>query len=171
MTLQKQAPTVRRPGIIANPADGCKAAAEFFGDRRRQPGVRVVESAREQIAFTGAVQRKQPSVTFARIPFPRRNQQIHFASQPRQRRHHRAAGAVFHHQLRNKKRIRKIGERVAESLLRVHAPQRVEIGVSVFADAHRYVNCGEVISRGGRSETQFFLDRKIFHPDLNFSYL
>jgi hypothetical protein len=28
-------------------------------------------------------------------------------------------------------------------LLRVHAPQRVEISVSVFANEHRYVNCGE----------------------------
>jgi hypothetical protein len=35
--------------------------------------VRIVQPAREQIAFTGAVQRKQARITFARIPFPRRN--------------------------------------------------------------------------------------------------
>lgn len=96
----------------------------------------IVETAREKIAFTGAVQPKQPRVTFARIPFPRCDQQIHFASQPRQRRHHRAPRAVFHHQLRNKQRVRKIGERVLESLLRVHASQRVEIGFSVGSNVH-----------------------------------
>ena len=105
--------------------------------------MRIVQTARDEIAFADAVQREQPRVTFARIPFPRRNQQIHFASQPSQRSHHRAPRAIFHHELRNKQRIREVRERVAESLLRVHAPQRVEISVSVFANEHRYVNCGE----------------------------
>jgi len=143
MLLQNQPSAIRRPRVVANPAQSCKAAAEFLGDRRRQPGVRIVQTARDEIAFADAVQREQPRVTFARIPFPRRNQQIHFASQPRQRSHHRSPRAVFHHQLRNKQRVRKIRERVVESLLRVHAPQCVEIGVSVFANEHGYMNCGE----------------------------
>jgi hypothetical protein len=134
--LQNQAAAIRRPRVIANPAEGCKTASEFLGDRRRQPGVRVVESACEQIAFTSAVQRKQPRVPFARTPLALRDQQIHFASQARQQSHHRAPRTVFHHQLRNKKRIREIGERIIESLLRVHASQSIEIGVSIFTNAH-----------------------------------
>ena len=44
---------------------------------------------------------------------------------------------VFENQLRDKKRAFEIREWIAKSLRRVHAPKRIEISRSVFADAHK----------------------------------
>ena len=54
--LRKKPLAVRRPGIVAEPAEGFEAASEAFRDARRNPGVRVIESEREQIAFASAMQ-------------------------------------------------------------------------------------------------------------------
>ena len=47
-----------------------------------------------------------------------------------------ASSVFFEDQLRHEQRAFEIRQRVAETLRRVHAAQRVEIGGRVFADAH-----------------------------------
>ena len=104
--------------------------------------MRVVEAAREQIAFAGGVQREQVRISLARIPCPCAavnlavHEQIHLARKSRERRHHGAAGVILDDELRDKDRISKIGKRIIEALPRVHAAQRIEIGFRVFADEH-----------------------------------
>lgn len=98
--------------------------------------MRVVEAAREEILFAGAMQLQEARVTFARIPCSGIGEQVHFAGNARERRHHRAAGVVFDDELRDENRIREIRERVVEALARVHRAKSVEIGFSVSADAH-----------------------------------
>jgi len=61
-----QPSAIRRPGVVAEPAEGFEAATEAFCDARREPGVRVVEAAGEEIAFAGAMQSEEASVTLAR---------------------------------------------------------------------------------------------------------
>jgi hypothetical protein len=152
--LQAQMTAIRRPGIVADPAEGFEAAAESPGDGRREPGVRVFEAAREQILLGGAMQREQASVAFARLlfgriflrrlPFPvavlrarsRVHQQIQLAGEPRERSHGHRAGVVFDNKLRNEERVIEIRERVIEALARVDAAQRVQISRRVFTDEH-----------------------------------
>lgn len=144
-----QAAAVGSPRVVANPSERFEAASKALGDRRREPGVCVVESAREKIAFASGVQREQAGVTFARpgpvgalLPFSRIailvaiDEQIHLARESRERRHGHAARVILHDQLRNEDRIGEVGERVTEALARVHAAQRVEIGFRVFANEH-----------------------------------
>jgi len=98
--------------------------------------VRVVEAAREEILLAGAMQLEQSRVTFARVPCFGIGEQVHFAGNARERRHHRAAGVVFDDELRDENRICEIRERVVEALARVHAAQSVKIGFGVGADEH-----------------------------------
>ena len=114
--------------------------------------MRVVEAAREEVAFAGAVQREKLSVTLTRIRFVGTaipcpapagivsivaiDQQIHLAREPRERGHHGAAVVVLDQELRNEDRVGEVREGVVEALACVHAAQRVEIGFGVFADQH-----------------------------------
>ena len=95
--------------------------------------MRVVKAAREQVAFARAVQRQQALVTFARLPFRGIGQHVHLAGELRERRHHRAARVVLHHELRDEDRVGDTRKRVAKALPRMHAAQRVKIGFVVFA--------------------------------------
>jgi hypothetical protein len=124
-----------------------QSAAEAARDWRRKPCVRVVEAAREQVAFAGGVQREELRQAFARIPFSALaavHEQIHFAGEARERGHRDAAGVVFDDEFRNENRVGEIWERVIEALACVHAAERVEVGGSVFADEQEYVECGGV---------------------------
>ena len=67
-----QPSAIRRPGVVADPAERFEAASESARDLRREPGVRVVEAAREQVLFAGAMEREELGVTFTRIPCPAR---------------------------------------------------------------------------------------------------
>lgn len=115
----------------------------------------VVESAREKIAFAGAMERNQMRVTFTRprlagaaIPFPFEilaiHEQVHFAREARKRRHYGAAAVILDNQLRDENWIGEVRERVVESLAGVHAAQGVEIGVGVFADEHDVSGAADV---------------------------
>ncbi len=77
---------VGRPDVIAEPAETRDAFAEFFRDRRREPGVHIFEAALPGVAFGGGVQRKQPLPAFARRARARIEQQIRFRGQAQQRR-------------------------------------------------------------------------------------
>ena len=108
----------------------------------------IVETTRKKIALAFTMERQKMRVTFARIPRPFRSafvtiyEEIHFARQSRERRHHRATVVVFDDEFRNKDRVREIRERVVEALARMHAAQRVEISGRVFADEHDLAGTG-----------------------------
>ena len=65
-----QPAAIRRPGVVADPAEGFEAASEAPGDARWEPGVRVVEAARQKVAFPGAMQREEPFEPLARSDGP-----------------------------------------------------------------------------------------------------
>jgi len=96
--------------------------------------MRVVETARQQVAFARRMQREQARVTFARLPFRGIGEHVHLAREAREGRHHRAASVIFHDELRDENRVGEIWKRVAEALSRVYAAQRVKIRFGVFAD-------------------------------------
>ena len=97
--------------------------------------MRVVEAAREEIAFAGAVQREQAREAVARGACVGIGEQIHLAGEARERSHHGAAGVIFQDELRDKDGVAQIREGVVEALSGVHAAKSGEIGFRVFADS------------------------------------
>jgi hypothetical protein len=57
---------VRRPGVVAIPAELRDALAELPRDGRRQPGVDVFEAALPGVALRCGMQRQQPLPALAR---------------------------------------------------------------------------------------------------------
>jgi hypothetical protein len=131
-----KAVAVRRPGVVANPAERFEAAAEAACDGRRQPGVYIIEAAREKIAAPGFVQREQARVAFARRAGVGIGEQVHLAGDTRERCADGAAGVIVNDELRDEDRIGEIGEGAIEALARVDATERVEIGGGICANVH-----------------------------------
>ena len=77
---------VRRPGVIAEPAEALEALAEFFRDGWRQPGVDVFEAALPGVALGGGVQREQPLPALARRAGAGIEQQVRLCGEAQQRR-------------------------------------------------------------------------------------
>jgi hypothetical protein len=156
---------VRRPGVVADPTERLEAASESFGDRRGEPGVRVVEAARAQILLAGKVELQHSGEALAGASGIRVREHIDFAREPCECSHHGAAIVIFHNQLGDENRVRNVRERVVESLACVHAPQRVQIGIGVGADTHslehavtqermRARDClGDIEGRGARGNS------------------
>ncbi len=130
------------------------------GPKRRATGggsraCGVFESARQKALFAGAMQRQEIRESLASTVIPERliveprqrasslprrlvsafaiHQQIHLASEPRERCHHRASAAILDDELRDEERIGEVRERVSETLRGMHSAQGVEIGFCVFA--------------------------------------
>ncbi len=97
--------------------------------------MRVVEAARDKVAFAGAIELGEPRITLARLPFPGIGEQVHLARQAGERSHHGAA-RIFDDEFRNEIRVGEVRKRVVEALARVHAAQRVEVGFGVGANVH-----------------------------------
>src|SRR6266850_8080297 len=77
---------VRRPGVIAEPAEALDALAEFFRDGWRQPGVDVFEAALPGVALGCGLQRENPSPAVARRACFPIEEQVRFRRQPQQNR-------------------------------------------------------------------------------------
>ncbi len=77
-------PAVGRPGVVANPAECLEALAESFRDPGRQPGVRVVETSRKQVALPRAVEPEHTLEAIAWIARVRVREQIHLACEARE---------------------------------------------------------------------------------------
>ena len=137
-----EATAVRRPDVVADPAEGFEAAPEAARDGWREPGVRVIEAPREQIAVPGFMQREQSRVAFARRAGVGIGEQVHLAGDTRDRCADRATGRVLDDELRDENWIREIGERVVEALAPVDAVERVEIGGGIGANVHVLEHAG-----------------------------
>lgn len=57
---------VRRPGIVAAPAEALEAAAKVLRDGRREPGVHVFQAALPGVAARGFVKGEKPLPSLAR---------------------------------------------------------------------------------------------------------
>src|SRR6266446_4806910 len=77
---------VRRPGVVAEPAEALDALAEFLYDGRRQPGVHVLETAMPGVAFGCGLQRKEPLPAVARCACFRVEKQVRFRREAQQNR-------------------------------------------------------------------------------------
>lgn len=126
--------TIRRPAIIPDPPQRREPAPEPPSNRGRQPRMRILQPARQQVLFTCRVKRQHLSIALSSaaqgsivrqtsVPDVRVaatvHQQIHFARQSRQRRHSHAPRIIFQHQLRNKNRIAQIRKWIVECLPRM----------------------------------------------------
>src|SRR5579859_3572216 len=111
--------TVRRPGVVADPAEFCKAAAEFFRDGGREPRMDIFEPAPPGIASCGFMQGKQSLPAFAGRAAIRVEQQVRFRGKAKQR----CAADFFagpvpirQNNFRDEERILQIGKRVRKIL-------------------------------------------------------
>src|SRR5712664_4018805 len=77
---------VRRPGVIAEPAEALDALAEFFRDGWRQPGVDVFEAALPGVALSCGLQREEPLPAVARRACFRVEKQVGFRREAQQNR-------------------------------------------------------------------------------------
>ena len=121
----------------------------------------ILEAAGKKVAFDRAVECKNLRKTFARgrfgetIPSPSRfsftavYEQIHLAREARERRHYRATAVILYDELGNENRIREIRKWIIKALAGVHATERGEIGVGVFADEHGFEWRGSSIKTHG----------------------
>lgn len=139
---------IGRPCVVADPSEGFEPAAEPSHDRGRKPCVRVFKASREQVALTRPLEGNKLRQASTRmgilggaIPCPRFrlrtvNQQIDLTCESRQGRHYHIA-VVLDDELRDEDRVIEIRKTVVETLARVHATQRIQVGGRVFADSHR----------------------------------
>src|SRR6266568_1187075 len=155
--LRCQFLAVRRPGIVADPAERFEAASEATRDARRKPAVNVGEAFGPGVARGGLLQGDNARPALARGGIARVEQQVRFAGQPKQsggadarrsstgfsscclRRdtdHSLCPRFLFKDQLGNKQRVGEIGKGVVEALCGVQGAQGIEICWSVFADEH-----------------------------------
>lgn len=143
---------VRRPGIIAVPAEVRDAFAKGARNWRRQPGVDVLEAALPCVALCGGVQLEQPVPTLARRAGVWIEEQVRFRSKAEQRGADDfflrllglGAGVAFlvcfrfrENQFCYEERISQIRERVIKTLSRVNGAQCGEIAFGVFTYAHQ----------------------------------
>src|SRR5579883_1375222 len=128
---------VRRPGVVADPAEAFQAAPKGARDSRRQPGVDVLESADRGIAARGFMKREKRLPALARTAHSRIEQEIRLGGEAKQRGTKGLLRVIRQHQLRDKERIAGIGQRVIEALGGVNGTQRGEVFGLVFADLHR----------------------------------
>src|SRR6266850_1092240 len=77
---------VRRPGVIAEPAEALDALAEFSRDGWRQPGVDVFEAALPGVALGCGLQREEPLPAVARRACFRIEKQVRFRRETQQNR-------------------------------------------------------------------------------------
>ena len=73
---------VRRPGVVAEPAETLNAFAEFLRDGRREPGVDVFQAALPGVAFGSGVERQEALPAFSRRAGARIEQEIGFCGEP-----------------------------------------------------------------------------------------
>src|SRR6266850_668048 len=133
---------VRRPGVVAEPAEALEALAEFLGDGRRQPGVDVFEAALPGVAFRCGLHREEPLPTISRRSCFRIEEQVRFRGQPQQNRTQDlllrgarrqasigrgAFGITRKNELGYKQWIAEIRQRVVEALRGVDVAQSVQI--------------------------------------------
>ena len=184
-------PRITLPRIV-RPAEAGQTAAEGARHSRGEKCLNVVEASRGGTVARGFVEREESLPALTGSAGGRIVQQVGFCRETQQDRHRNAARAcaggkcrrgiarrhfpaldvprfveriveiVFEDQLCYKQRAFQIGERIAETLRGVHLTKRIEIGGSVFADAHRKAFNTEGTEKGSEEEKNWkknFSDR------------
>lgn len=137
IALQQTAVTTHAHHPTLAPADPVRKRHATLASAHSVPG----HHARQRscpIRWLPHVPSPQTSRWFPVLNSASIHEQIHLARQSRQRRHCHASGIIFQHQLRNKNRVSQIRKWIVESLTRVRAAQRIEVGVSVLTYKHDY---------------------------------
>jgi hypothetical protein len=153
VSWRSQSFAIRRPGVVAIPAELRDAFAELARDGRRQPCVNVFEATLPAVALGGGVQLEQPLPALARCAGFRIEEQVRFRRQTQQRgaddfflrRFAFGISSSFFRFRQNQfcyeERVVQVRERILEALCCMNRAQLGQVRFPIFANLHRRSAC------------------------------